>query len=68
MGIRMLREDPVVLRQLSLNDADVLAHLANNKKVWDNLRDFFPFPYAKEHAIEFIKMVSQEAPYIDICH
>jgi ribosomal-protein-alanine N-acetyltransferase len=58
----MLQEDNIILRQLNENDTNVLAQLANNKKIWDNLRDFFPCPYTTDHAVSFIKMTSQEDP------
>ena len=33
---------------------DVVKH-ANNKRIADNLRDVFPYPYTKEDAVFFIK-------------
>jgi hypothetical protein len=32
------------LRRLSSADAAPLAQLANNKKIWDKLRDYMPDP------------------------
>lgn len=42
------------LRRLAVTDKKVIAHLCNNKKIWDNLRDSFPFPYFEKDAEEFI--------------
>lgn len=58
----MLREGEILLRPLALADQDSLAQLANNKKIWDNLRDYFPHPYSRQDAAFFIKQTQQEAP------
>jgi hypothetical protein len=39
-----------------------LALLANNKKVWYNLRDYIPFPYTEKNAEDFIALVKDESP------
>ncbi|MBW1298024.1 GNAT family N-acetyltransferase [Aquimarina litoralis] len=52
----------VLLRPLELSDKSVLAKLANNKKIWDNLRDYIPFPYNDEDADFFINQTQQENP------
>lgn len=38
--------------------APALARLANNKKIWDNVRDRMPYPYTQQHAATFISNVS----------
>ena len=58
----MIAENDITLRKLTVNDKNRLALLANNKKVWDNLRDFFPYPYTEEHAVHFIDFVKDENP------
>lgn len=58
----MLQQDNIILRTFRDNDANALTELANNKKIWDNLRDFFPHPYRPEHATSFIQMTRQEKP------
>lgn len=40
----------VSLREWRISDIDPLALLANNKKIADNLRDIFPFPYTIDDA------------------
>jgi len=45
----------VSLLSLKLENANDLSTLANNKRVWDNLRDYMPFPYTLEDAQTFIE-------------
>lgn len=47
-----------VLRLLNNSDALLLAQLANDKSIWLNVRDIFPFPYQFNHAIEFISQTN----------
>ncbi len=54
----------VTISPLQIKDAEPLARLANNKKIFDNVRDHFPHPYTKEDAIEFIERVSLEEPIL----
>jgi len=42
------------IRPFRLEDAPSIAVHANNRKVWRNLRDLMPYPYAESDAIEFI--------------
>jgi RimJ/RimL family protein N-acetyltransferase len=58
----MLTAQDITLRMLTLADKRCLALLANNKKVWDNLRDYIPFPYTEKNAEEFIVFVKDESP------
>lgn len=44
------------LRILSVSDIPAIAQLANNKKIWDNVRDRFGHPYTEKNAKEFIEM------------
>lgn len=50
------------IRPYSSSDAEALAHYANNRKVWLNLRDGFPHPYTLENAHSFLTSVSQQNP------
>jgi [ribosomal protein S5]-alanine N-acetyltransferase len=56
----MLGQDNITLRPLNDNDAATLSQLANNKKIWDNLRDSMPFPYTIDHAVSFINSIREE--------
>jgi ribosomal-protein-alanine N-acetyltransferase len=56
----MFKEDNIILRSLINSDEESLATLANNKKIWDNVRDYFPFPYTNNDAKTFINLTKQE--------
>jgi RimJ/RimL family protein N-acetyltransferase len=43
-----------MLRKLKPADKTVMAQLANNKKIWDNVRDGFGHPYSEKNAEDFI--------------
>ena len=45
------------LRPLVATDAPSLAHHANDRGVWENLRDRFPHPYTPEDALAYIAHV-----------
>ncbi len=47
----------VTLRNWKNEDSRIIPKLANDKKIWDNLRDEFPFPFLESDAINFIKKV-----------
>ena len=54
----------VILRKLTEADKLELAEIANNKKIWDNVRDYFPYPYSLKDAENFIQTVSNEDPQV----
>ena len=47
----------IVLRPWSVKDADRLAVIANNKKIFDNLRDGLPNPYSLSDAHNWLNSV-----------
>ncbi len=53
-----IKNSRFVLREWQKEDEEELAELANNKKIYDNLRDAFPHPYTKEDAKAYIAMMS----------
>src|ERR1700741_4978941 len=55
----ILAEEKIRLRPLKQEDQKILALLANNKNIADNLRDYFPFPYTERHADEFIHLTEK---------
>ncbi len=57
-----MNKKQVRLRPLTMSDSSQLAQLANNKRIFDNVRDHFPFPYEEKHAASFIKKTLQEEP------
>ena len=56
----MFSRNNIILRRLTKNDRPALAILANNKKIWDNVRDVLPYPYTENDAGDFIKMTMLE--------
>jgi ribosomal-protein-alanine N-acetyltransferase len=60
--MKELKSGNITLRQLEDSDKIRLAELCNNKKIWDNLRDFIPFPYSVEDAESFVRRSKQENP------
>lgn len=55
-------EKGVNIKSLKNADAVAMATLANNKKIWDNLRDYIPHPYTLKDAQEFIAASQKENP------
>jgi [ribosomal protein S5]-alanine N-acetyltransferase len=47
----------ITLRPWSLDDANALAEIANNRKIADQLQDLFPFPYARKDAKKWLKSI-----------
>lgn len=52
------------LRAFRISDKEALAGLCNNKKVWDNLRDYIPHPYTSHDAENFIASCQEEDPQL----
>ena len=50
------------LRPFRDNDVPVLTRLLNNKKIWNNVRDYIPHPYFEQDAREFIVFCKREDP------
>lgn len=50
----------IQIRELHINDADALSQCMNNINIWNNLRDFIPYPYTCEDAFDFIHLSQKE--------
>jgi [ribosomal protein S5]-alanine N-acetyltransferase len=50
----------ITLRPWSITDAPTLALIADNKKIADNLRDGFPFPYSLKDAHNWLNLILPE--------
>lgn len=50
------------VRDLIAADGPSLAHHANSRKIWLNLRDRFPHPYTLRDAVTFIEHVREQSP------
>lgn len=53
----------VTLRPWHKNDRLLLASLANNINIWNNVRDRLPHPYQLHHADEFIRFSLSHKPF-----
>lgn len=54
-GIILDLGDGLTVREHRLSDVKSASHHANNKKLWLQLRDRFPYPYTEENATFWIK-------------
>lgn len=52
----------VTLRHWQKKDRFILAALANNIRIWNNVRDRLPHPYTIQHAGAFIKYCRKQDP------
>ncbi len=52
----------VQLREWRSEDCNDLAVLANNRKIWLNVRDRFPNPYTLKDALEWIEHTTRQKP------
>jgi RimJ/RimL family protein N-acetyltransferase len=50
------------LRNLMPQDAESMARYANNKNIWNNVRDYFPKPYLLQDAEAFIHEAGKQQP------
>jgi [ribosomal protein S5]-alanine N-acetyltransferase len=57
-------EKRIILRQFKDSDVKLLSELCNNKNIWDNLRDYIPFPYTENNANEYINYCQSEDPQV----
>lgn len=56
------------LRPWQLSDAPALAEAANDRGIWQNLRDIFPHPYQREDADSYIGLVTApESTNVHLC-
>lgn len=59
------------IRSWRLDDVESLVRLANNRKVWRNLRDSFPHPYTLDDAEDWVTIAGAQTPEtnfaIDVC-
>jgi ribosomal-protein-alanine N-acetyltransferase len=59
---RTIQTDLINLRSFNEEDQTRLAELCNDINIWNNVRDFFPYPYTFQHAVDFISFCQQEVP------
>ncbi len=52
----------IILRNWQEKDIKALVKNANNKEIWDNLRDEFPYPYTELAAKQWIIIANKDKP------
>ncbi|TSE08938.1 GNAT family N-acetyltransferase [Aquimarina algiphila] len=57
-----MEDNNVRLRELIVSDKPKVAKLINNKKIWDNVRDYIPYPYDQDDAETFILGTKEKLP------
>lgn len=55
----------IVLRPWQKQDAQDLASVANNKNIWNNVRDALPSPYTVMDALQWIAHVNDQNPVVN---
>jgi RimJ/RimL family protein N-acetyltransferase len=50
------------IRNWQISDAQALAAVANNRNVWNSIRNEFPSPYTVMNALAWIKHANEEKP------
>lgn len=57
----------VILREWKRSDVEALAKIANNKNIWNNVRDRLPYPYTEKDAKEWIALVKKQKIVTTFC-
>jgi RimJ/RimL family protein N-acetyltransferase len=57
-----LRLEGCAIRSCRSGDAASIARFANDRRIWRNLRDRFPFPYTRDDAVAWIRHASEMRP------
>lgn len=57
-----LETERCLLRPFTTGDRERLAEIANNRRIWRNLTDQFPYPYTTEDAAEWIDLTGGQQP------
>jgi ribosomal-protein-alanine N-acetyltransferase len=52
----------LILRPWQKQDAQALAAIANNRNIWNNVRDYFPSPYTVADALQWVAKTNTEKP------
>jgi ribosomal-protein-alanine N-acetyltransferase len=54
--------DNLAIRHYRLADAESLTRHANDRDIWLNLRDRFPYPYTRRDALDWLDLVNRLDP------
>lgn len=55
----VLKTERLILRPWRKEDCKTLPSLANNRKIWENVRDLFPHPYTLDDATRWIQFSAE---------
>src|SRR5438270_7697020 len=55
----------ILLRPWQSQDAQPLAAIANNRKIWNNVRDQLPYPYTVTDAQQWIAHCKEQDPAVN---
>lgn len=58
----LIKFNGYMIRDWVKEDAEAIAKYANNRKIWINMRDLFPFPYKFSNAKAFLEMAIKPGP------
>ena len=56
----------ITLQPLGESDIPRLTEIANDKRIADMLRDYFPHPYSQSDAEGYISFVSEQDPLLNL--
>lgn len=57
-----ISQHQIIIRPWQKQDIYSLVEHANNRKVWDCLRDIFPYPYTTDDAMNWIDLANEAMP------
>ncbi len=52
----------IIIREWLTSDIEQLPAIANNRHIWLNLKDIFPYPYTHKHATLWVRMCTRQEP------
>ncbi len=58
----IVEDSSIVIREWRSSDVEQLQSIANNRKIWINLKDLFPHPYTEQHAAIWIMACRRQKP------
>ena len=63
-NLEIMSSDLVLLRAFESSDTDELSVLLNNRKIWNQLRDYLPHPYSEADAEKYIHTKAHQKPIL----
>ncbi|HSE98579.1 MAG TPA: GNAT family protein [Blastocatellia bacterium] len=52
----------LIIREWRVGDEESLVRHANNRKIWLNVRDAFPYPYTMADAVQWVRKAGSDDP------